>query len=111
MDPPMPPHHRAQPDLETVSSMYVWFHSGFAGMDELEYDGRMPAENSSIEPDDDDEWGLTRPGERNGEGSDSLLPYLHNSLARKPQELPAPESSKAPGPAGAPSPGRKAGSA
>jgi hypothetical protein len=82
-------------------------------MDELEYDCRMPAENSSIEPDDDDEWGLTRPGERNGEGSESLLPYLHDSLARKPQELPAPEPSKkaAPGPAGVPPPARNAGSA
>lgn len=30
---------------------------------------------------------LTSPGKRTGEGAESVLPYLHDSLATKPGEL------------------------
>ncbi len=53
----------------------------------------MPAKNSSSE--DDDDARLTRPGQRNGQGSESLLPYLQELLAAKPKEdLPAAEPSQ-----------------
>jgi hypothetical protein len=45
--------------------------------------------NSSISDDgDDDARMLTRPGERTGEGLESIVPYLHEELATRPQELP-----------------------
>ena len=36
---------------------------------------------------DDREWKPTAPGHRTGEGSDSVLRYLHDELATKPHEL------------------------
>lgn len=45
----------------------------------------MPTENSSIGDDGDDD--LNSPGHRTGEGSESVLPYLHESLATRPGEL------------------------
>ncbi|HWI81395.1 hypothetical protein [Ramlibacter sp.] len=34
-----------------------------------------------------DEWDQSRPGHRSGAGSDSVLRYLQEELASKPQEL------------------------
>ena len=42
--------------------------------------------NSSIS--DDDERKLTGPGRRTGVGSESIVRYMHDELATKPQELP-----------------------
>lgn len=36
---------------------------------------------------DDPKGKLTRPGGRTGKGSESIVPYLHDELATKPQEL------------------------
>jgi hypothetical protein len=33
------------------------------------------------------EFELTSPGQRTGEGAESVLPYLHDTLATKPGEL------------------------
>ncbi len=35
----------------------------------------------------EDEWQLTGPGQRSGQGSDSLIRYLNGDEATKPQEL------------------------
>lgn len=45
----------------------------------------MPASNSSINARDDDR--VPAPGHRSGEGSESVLPFLHDSLATRPGEL------------------------
>ena len=45
----------------------------------------MATSGSSI--DDGDEFELTSPGRRTGEGSGSVIPYLHESLATRPGAL------------------------
>jgi hypothetical protein len=44
----------------------------------------MPTPKSSPK---DDDFELTSPGQRTGEGAGSVLPYLHDSIATKPGEL------------------------
>jgi hypothetical protein len=44
----------------------------------------MATSNSSR---DDDAFELTSPGQRTGEGAQSVLPYLHESMATRPGEL------------------------
>jgi hypothetical protein len=46
----------------------------------------MPNANSSI-GEDGGEDNLTTPGNRTGEGAESVLPYLQESLATRPGEL------------------------
>lgn len=46
----------------------------------------MPTSTSSIGGDGDEDK-LTGPGHRTGEGAESVLPYLHDSLATRPGEL------------------------
>ena len=45
----------------------------------------MATSNSSIG--NNEEFELTGPGQRTGEGAGSVLPYLHESLASRPAEL------------------------
>jgi hypothetical protein len=44
----------------------------------------MATSNSSSK---DDEFELTSPGRRTGEGSGSVIPYLHESIATRPGDL------------------------
>jgi hypothetical protein len=44
----------------------------------------------------DDEWSLTQPGDRSGEGSASIVPYLIDSLSTKPKDLTLPLGTPAP---------------
>jgi hypothetical protein len=49
-----------------------------------------PMANSSIP--EDDKRKLTHPGQRTGEGTDSIVPFLRDELATKPADLGATDS-------------------
>jgi hypothetical protein len=56
----------------------------------------MATSNSST---NDDEFELTSPGQRTGEGSGSVIPYLHESLATRPGALVPADHHEQPNPA------------